>query len=38
MKAFRFSFKNEAKWTMIFSLGLPVIGLLIVLLIKLIGR
>jgi hypothetical protein len=33
-----FSFKNEAKWIMIFSFGLPAIGFLILLVVFLAHR
>ncbi len=33
MKILRFSFRNEAIWTMIFSLAPPIIGLLIFLIV-----
>jgi hypothetical protein len=38
MKALRFSFKNEARWMLIFSLGIPAIGLLLLLVVILIRR
>ena len=38
MKALKFSFKNEARWMLIFSLAVPFIGLLLLLLIVWIGR
>jgi len=33
MRLLRFSFRNEAIWTMIFSLGPPIIGLAIFLIV-----
>jgi len=36
MRLLRFSFRNEAIWTMMFSLGPPIIGLLIFLIVWLL--
>jgi len=38
MKMLNFTFKNEAKWIMIFSLALPAIGFLVMLAILLVRR
>ena len=38
MKLLRFTFQNEAKWIMIFSLGLPAIGFLILAAVLLVRR
>jgi hypothetical protein len=36
MKLFRFSFKLEPIWILVFSLGLAVVGLLIVLVVEMV--
>ena len=38
MRLLRFTFKNEAIWMLIFSLGLFLIGLVITLIVVLAGR
>jgi len=36
MKLLRFTFQNEAKWIMIFSLGVPAIGFIVALVLILV--
>ena len=38
MKLFGFTFKNEAKWMVIFSLAMPAIGLLVLLITFILSR
>jgi len=37
MRGFRFTFKHEAAWMMVFSLGIPLIGLMLTLIVFLAG-
>ena len=38
MRILRFTFKNEAKWMMILSLGLPMLGVLVLLIVFFLRR
>jgi hypothetical protein len=38
MKLLRFNFQNEAKWIMIFSLGVPAIGILVAIVVILLRQ
>ena len=38
MRLLRFTFKNEAVWMLVFSIGVPIVGLLILLCALLLSR
>ena len=38
MRILRFTFKNEAKWMMILSIGLPMLGFLVLLVVLFLRR